>query len=83
MDRLSPDSDYTYSPDNQPALRCDRCQDADATTERHGEPLCASCADTLNERAYERSLSGNAGGTSPATEHERNLAAHQAKRENR
>jgi len=83
MDRLSPDSDYTYSPDNQPALLCDRCQDADATTEREGEPLCASCADTVNEQAYERSLSGNAGGTSPATEHERNLAAHQAKRENR
>lgn len=79
MDRLDPDSDPAYDLSNQSAIECEDCGEL-ASVNRFDVMLCGSCATTADEAAYERSLSDYYGSDMPQTEHERTLAAHQAKR---
>lgn len=52
-----------------------------ATEERNGEALCASCATSHDEAAYERSLSDYYGGSGPQTINEQYNAAVEQRRE--
>lgn len=65
------------------AGECENCAEHQATVNRWGTLVCSACNDSLNEAAYERSLSEYYGGTSAQTEGERNLAAHAAKKAGR
>lgn len=82
MDHIDPDSDYAYDASNQSAIACEDCG-GDACVNRFGSLLCGDCATHADEAAYERSLSDYYGSSSPQTDGERSMAAHQAKRAGR
>lgn len=54
---------------------CQTCEEQGierlATEERHGDPLCASCATSQDEAAYERMLDDHYGGSGPQSDRER------------
>lgn len=58
---------------------CERCEEAEATVDRFGEPLCEDCSQAANEHAAERQMSDFYGGETPQTDHERALAAYEWK----
>ena len=64
-------------------LECERCAEQPATVNRFDVMVCSDCDTSMNEAAYERSLSDYYGGASAQNESERTHAAHAAKREGR